>query len=125
MTRSGSSSGSGTQIIAALFPYFGRCLSTQLNETFSFPPTNHFQNGGLLVSRVLSQCLSQVRNSAYSLKHSGKLLSPNLSYIPRSGAFAWLTNFAGGLIRGSSFQCTPIFDSDTSLDPAIFHRPSL
>src|SRR5271157_2559994 len=125
MTLSGSSSGSGTHIIAALFPYFGRCLSTQLNDTLSFPPTNHFQKGGLLVSRVLSQRLSQVRKLAYSSKHPGKLLSPNLSYTALSEALACSTNLADGLISGSSFQYTPIFDSETSLDPAMFHRPSL
>ena len=32
-----------------------RCRSTQLEEAFRRPPTNHFQNGGLLVSRVVCQ----------------------------------------------------------------------
>ncbi len=50
-----SSSGSGTQMNAALFRLVARWRSTQLYEAFSRPPTNHFQNGGLLVSRVVCQ----------------------------------------------------------------------
>ncbi len=68
----------------------------QLYEAFSFPPTNHFQNGALLVSSVVCQYLSQVRRSAYSLKHSGKFVSANRSKMAGSFALAWPMNFAGG-----------------------------
>ena len=36
------------------------------------PPTNHFQHGASLGSKVVCQYLSQLSRSAYSLKHSGK-----------------------------------------------------
>src|SRR5208282_3578293 len=72
VTDTGASfSGSGTKIIAALFLYLARCRSMQLYEALILPPTNHFQNGGSLVSSVLSQYLSHVSRSAYSRKHSG------------------------------------------------------
>ena len=35
------------------------------------PPANHFQKGGLEVSRVVCQYLSHVSRSAYSRKYSG------------------------------------------------------
>ncbi len=50
-----SDSGSGTQMSAALFRLVARWRSTQLYEAFRRPPTNHFQNGGLLVSSVVCQ----------------------------------------------------------------------
>src|SRR5260370_17183589 len=95
-------------MIAALFRYLARCRSTQLNEALSFPPTNHFQNGALLVSRVVCQYLSQVSRSAYSLKHSGKFSSLNRSKMLGSLALAWPMNFAGGEKNSSSPQSTPI-----------------
>ncbi len=39
----------------------------QLYEALILPPTNHFQNGGLLESSVLSQDLYQSSRSANSL----------------------------------------------------------
>src|ERR1035438_1230786 len=62
-------------MIAALFLYLSRWRSTQLYEALILPPTNHFQNGGSLVSSVVSQYLSQLSRSAYSRKHSGKFFS--------------------------------------------------
>src|SRR5437667_12910597 len=108
------SSGSGTQMKAALFRYFARWRSTQLYEAFNRPPTNHFQKGALLVSRVVCQYLSQVRRSAYSLKHSGKFSSLNRSKMLGSVAFAWPMNFGGGAKYSSSRQWTAICDSETS-----------
>jgi hypothetical protein len=40
------------------------CRSTQLYDAFSLPPTNHFQNGGLLESSVVCHGWSQVSRSA-------------------------------------------------------------
>jgi len=60
------------------------------------PPTNHFQNGGSLVSRVVCQYSSQDSRSAYSRKHSGKFSSANRVTIAGSDAFAWPMNFGGG-----------------------------
>src|SRR3989441_6182926 len=108
------SSGSGTQIKAALFRYFARCRSTQLYEAFNRPPTNHFQNGALLVSRVVCQYLSQLSRSAYSLKHSGKFSSSNRPKMLGSLALAWPMNFAGGGKYSSSRQWTAIWASETS-----------
>ena len=51
----GSVSDSGTKMNAALFLYLARCRSTQLKQALSWPPTNHFQNGGLLLSNVVCQ----------------------------------------------------------------------
>ena len=48
------------------------------------------------MSSVVSQYLSQCSRSAYSLKHSGKFFSANLSRIAGSEAFAWPMNFGGG-----------------------------
>src|SRR5213593_4245954 len=104
MTWVFSCSGSGTQMSAALLRYFGRCRSTQLYEAFSLPPTNHFQNGGLLVSSVVFQYVSQVSRSAYSLKHSGKFRSEKRSKALGSARFAWAMNFAGGEKYSSSRQ---------------------
>src|SRR6266849_5528157 len=104
MTCVASASGSGTQMRAPLFRYLARCRSTQLYEALSFPPTNHFQNGALLVSSVVCQYLSQVKRSAYSLKHSGKFFSANRSRIAGSLAFAWPMNFGGGEMYPSSRQ---------------------
>ena len=42
-------------MIAVLSGLASACRSTQLYEAFSLPPTNHFQNGGLLVSSVVCQ----------------------------------------------------------------------
>ena len=99
-----SVSGSGTQMSAALSALDARCRSTQLTEAFRRPPTNHFQNGGLLVSRVVCQYWSHVSRSAYSLKHSGKCSSLNRSRIAGSFAFACAMNSAGGLKYSSSRQ---------------------
>src|SRR5207302_4879204 len=96
MTSVSSASGSGTQINAALFRSDDRCRSTQLYEAFRRPPTNHFQNGGLLVSSVVCQYASQSSRSAYYLKQSGKCSSPNRSKILGSAAFACAMNVAGG-----------------------------
>src|SRR5438445_3016866 len=108
------SSGSGTQMKAALFRYFARWRSTQLYEAFNRPPTNHFQKGALLVSSVVCQYLSQVRRSAYSLKHSGKFSSLNRSKMLGSLALAWPMNLGGGAKYSSSRQWTAICDSETS-----------
>ena len=91
-----SSSASGTQMSAAWFALVARCRSTQLYEAFRRPPTNHFQNGGLLASSVVCQYLSQLSSSAYSLKHSGKCSSPNRPNTAGSVAFACAMNLAGG-----------------------------
>ena len=91
-----SPSGSGTQISAFLDPRASRWRSTQFTHAFSFPPTNHFQNGGLLVSRIVSQRVSQVSRSAYSVKHSGKCSSLNRSRMAGSAALAWAANPGGG-----------------------------
>jgi hypothetical protein len=91
-----SDSGSGTKISAALFLYLARCRSTQLYEALILPPTNHFQNGGSLVSSVVCQYLSQLSRSAYSRKHSGKFFSLKRSLMSGSVRFAWPTNFAEG-----------------------------
>jgi len=69
----------------------------QLKDAFSRPPTNHFQNGGLLVSSVVCQYWSHVSRSAYSLKHSGKCSSPNRSKIAGSAAFACAIYVGGGV----------------------------
>src|SRR5262245_32301643 len=53
------------------------------------PPTNHFQNGGLLVSSVTSQVRYQSRRLAYSLKQSGKLSRLNRSKTVLSVKLAW------------------------------------
>jgi len=45
---------------AALLRLVARWRSTQLKEAFSRPPTNQFQNGGLLVSSVVCQYASHV-----------------------------------------------------------------
>ena len=91
-----SSSGSGTQISAFLLPRDSRCRSTQFTQAFRRPPTHHFQNGGLLVSRIVSHLRSHVSISAYSVKQSGKCSSLNRSRIAGSFAFACATNAAGG-----------------------------
>src|SRR5712692_2023338 len=113
MTWVASASGSGTQISAALFRYLVRWRSTQLKEAFSLPPTNHFQKGALLESSVVCQYLSQVRRSAYSLKHSGKFFSANRSKIAGSFALAWPMNLGGGKKYSSSRQWTAISASET------------
>src|SRR5437660_11421482 len=110
---------------AALFRYFARWRSTQLYEAFNRPPTNHFQKGALLVSRVVCQYLSQVRRSAYSLKHSGKFSSLNRSKMLGSLALAWPMNFAGGTKYSSSRQWTAICASETSTSCAAFITSSV
>src|SRR5438309_4941129 len=85
-----------SQINAALFRSVDRCRSTQLYDAFRRPPTNHFQNGGLLVSSVVCQYASQSSRSAYSLKQSGKCSSPKRSKTLGSAAFACAMNVAGG-----------------------------
>ncbi len=57
---------------------------------------NHFQNGALLVSRIVSHFLSQLSRSAYSVKQSGKSFSLNRSTIAGSSALACWTNDSGG-----------------------------
>src|ERR1700741_1771264 len=91
-----SDSCSGTKIKAALFLYFARWRSTQLYEALSLPPTNHFQNGGSLVSSVVCQYWSQFNMSAYSRKHSGYLSSLNRLRMSGSVRFAWPMNFEEG-----------------------------
>src|SRR5712691_2526386 len=91
-----SSSSSGTKWMAVLFLLFAKWRSTQLWLALILPPTYHFQNGALLVSRVFSQGLYQSRRSAYSLKHSGKLSRLNRSYTFGSVRFAWAVNLGGG-----------------------------
>ena len=77
------------------------------------PPTNHFQNGGLLVSSVVCQGASQLSRSAYSVKQSGNLSSLNRSKMAGSAALAWATNASGGRMYSSSRQCTAICASET------------
>src|SRR3989442_4973737 len=115
MATSGSASGSGTNRKAALFPYLARWRSTQLYDALILPPTNHFQKGGLLVSRTVRYGSNQVNISAYSLKQLGNFFGPNRSRIFRSFAFACSTNFFGGRKRSSSFQCTAICASLNSV----------
>ena len=84
-------------MIAALFRCFARCRSTQLKEALIFPPTNHFQKGGSLVSRTVCQRSYQVSMSAYSSKHFGKFFSANRSLTDGSLRLACLTNSGEGL----------------------------
>src|SRR5205085_10212567 len=79
-----------------------RWRSTQLTQAFSRPPTNHFQNGGLLVSSIVSHPASQVSRSAYSLKQSGKCSSLKRSRMSESLAFACATKLSGGSMYSSS-----------------------
>src|SRR5215469_17674213 len=109
-----SSSSSGTQMIAVLSGLAAACRSTQLYDAFSLPPTNHFQNGALLMSSTVSHGLSQVSRSAYSVKQSGNLSSVNRSTMAGSLALACATNFSGGGKYSSSRQCTAIWDAETS-----------
>jgi hypothetical protein len=60
-------------------------------------PTNHFQNGAVLVSRVVCHVWSQDSRSTYSRKHSGYLSSVNRSLMAGSPALAWAVNAADGL----------------------------
>src|SRR6266581_9214618 len=124
MVGTGSYSGSGTKMNAALFPYWARCRSTQLEHTLSFPPTNHFQNGGLLVSSVVCQYLSQLNRSAYSRKHSGKFFSENRSVIAGSTRFACPMNFADERTYSSSFQWTAICASFVSAERSMAIVPA-
>src|ERR1022692_4804565 len=96
MCTCSSVSSSGTQMIAVLSGLAWACRSTQLYDAFSLPPTNHFQNGGVDVSRVVCQRSSQVSRSAYSLKQSGNLSSEKRSKMAGSAALAWLTKSGGG-----------------------------
>src|SRR6266567_6088524 len=111
MTTSGSASGSGTKMNAALLPYFARWRSTQLYDALIVPPTNHFQKGGLLVSSTVRYGSNQVSISAYSLKQLGKRFRPNRLRTSLSFMFACATNFFGGWKYPSSFQCTAIWAS--------------
>src|SRR5438132_13317091 len=104
MVTSGSVSASGTKMKAALFPYLARWRSTQLNDALILPPTNHFQNGGSLVSSTVCQRSYQVSMSAYSSKHLGKFFSLNLSLTAGSLRLAWAMNSFDGLKDSSSFQ---------------------
>src|SRR5262245_57655123 len=93
---------------AALLRWFARWRSTQLSQALSFPPTNHFQNGGRLVSSVVCQVRSQWSRSAYSRKYSGKWSGVNRLTIDGSFKFAWAMNAADGWTYSSSFQWTAI-----------------
>src|SRR2546422_2029427 len=100
---------------STLFPYttlfrsyLSRWRSTQLYDALILPPTNHFQNGASLVSRTVRYGSNQVSISAYSLKQSGNLSSPNLSRMCGSRIFACALNFSEGGYNPSSFQCTAI-----------------
>src|SRR6266545_23740 len=94
MVASGSASGSGTKMKAALLPYLARLRSTQLYDALILPPTNHFQNGASLVSRTVRYGSNQVSISAYALKQSGKLARPNFSRMCVSRIFACAMNFS-------------------------------
>ena len=83
-------------MMAVLSGLASACRSTQLYEAFSFPPTNHFQNGALLVSSVVCHGASQVSRSAYSLKQSGNCSSVKRSKMAGSAALACWTNYSGG-----------------------------
>src|SRR5215469_7650074 len=120
-----SSSSSGTQMTAVLSGLAAACRSTQLYEALSLPPTNHFQNGALLVSRTASQRLSQSSRSAYSVKQSGNLSSVNRSKIAGSLAFACCTNAGGGGKYSSSRQWTAIWDSETCCVSSVSDIPVL
>src|SRR6516225_9766820 len=96
MCTTSSDSSSGAHMIAVLSGLDAACRSTQLYDAFSLPPTNHFQNGGLLVSKTVCQGASQVSRSAYSAKQPGKRSSPNRSKIAGSSAFACATKAGGG-----------------------------
>src|ERR1700730_2503241 len=111
MICSGSFSGSGTKMYAALPLWVARWRSMQLKLALIFPPTNHFQNGGLLESSVWSHFLYQVSISAYSLKHCGKFSSANRLVTLGSFRFACSMNDFGGWKNSSSFQCTAIWAS--------------
>src|SRR5215469_362177 len=113
MWTSSSDSSSGTKMIAVLSGLAAACRSTQLYDAFSLPPVNHFQNGALLVSRIVCQGWSQSSRSAYSLKQSGYLSWLKRSRMAGSFAFACRTNDSGGLMYSSSRQCTAICDSET------------
>src|SRR5919106_338919 len=115
IVTSGSASGSGTKMNAALLLYFSRWRSTQLYEALSLPPVNHFQNGASLVSRTVRYGSNQVSMSAYSLKQSGNLSRPNRSNTRGSRRFACAVNFSEGWQYSSSFQCTAICASLTSV----------
>src|ERR1700737_3699649 len=110
-TMSGSFSSSGTKMYAALSLLLGRCRSRQLKLALIFPPTNHFQNGGLLESSVLSHFLYQESISAYSSKHFGNLSRAKRSRTLGSLRFACSMNFFGGWKQPSFFQWTAIWAS--------------
>src|SRR5215469_4292783 len=120
-----SSSSSGTQITAVLSGLATACRSTQLYEALSFPPTNHFQNGALLVSRTVSQRLSQSSISAYSVKQSGNLSSENRSKMAGSRALACCTNCSGGGKYSSSRQCTAMWEPESCSVSAFSDIPAL
>src|SRR5262245_5884715 len=116
-------------MIAALFLYLARCRSTQLKEALSLPPTNHFQNGGSLVSSTVCQRSYQVSMSAYSSKHWGKCFSLKRSLTAGSLRLAWAMNVCDGLKYSSSCQWTAIWASVVSatsvlsLGSAMRHSP--
>jgi hypothetical protein len=47
------------------------CLSRQLTDAFSLPPTNHFANGGFQ-SSTLSHSLNHFRDFAWSAQNSSE-----------------------------------------------------
>src|SRR2546422_10578284 len=98
MATSGSASGSGTKMKAALFPYLARWRSTQLYDALILPPTNHFQNGASLVSRTARYGSNQVNICAYSLKQSGNLSSPNFSRMCGARMVVGAVNFSDGWV---------------------------
>src|ERR1019366_1734298 len=100
-------------MIAVLPGLATACRSTQLYDAFSLPPTNHFQNGAVLVSSVVCHGSSQLSRSAYSLKQPGKRSSLNRSKMAGSLALACATNPGGGGEISSSRQCTAIWASET------------
>ena len=57
---------------------------------------NHFQNGGLLVSRIVCHGASQLSRSAYSVKQPGNRSSANRAKMAGSLALACATNPGGG-----------------------------
>src|ERR1700693_6241912 len=93
---------------AALSLCVFRWRSMQLKLALILPPTNHFQNGGLLLSGVLDHFFYQGRSSAYSSKRFGKFSSEKRLSIDGSLRFACATKLAGGWMYCSSFQWTAI-----------------
>src|SRR5690606_5016350 len=75
--------------------------STQLDETWSLPSTNHFANGGLLQSRTWFHSESQVSNSRAWRSQKASRSALASSYIA-AVALAWAANSSDGGKRRSS-----------------------